>query len=143
MGDLCPHGAWVIEAQLYPDPSCLVVLDLCPGGSTWRNCSGVCEQVSCEGLNTVTGPTHCRTDPCNACYYTVFKDDMQTEICRGACTVNSQKIEHAILKKARAVAAESDHPFFTYFHVLRRRYHCIKCKTARYSRSFVPVAIRM
>ena len=51
----------------------------------------------------------------------------------------SKMIDHAILKKARAVAAESDHPLFTYFHIIpsRRRYRCIKCKTARCSRSFV------
>ena len=57
----------------------------------------------------------------------------------------SEIIGHAILKKARAVATESDHPLSTFFHVLpsRRRYRCIKCKTSRYSRSFVPVAIRM
>ena len=54
-------------------------------------------------------------------------------------------IDHAILSKARAVATESDHPLSTFFHVLpsQRRYRCIKCKTCRYSRSFVPVAIRM
>ena len=57
----------------------------------------------------------------------------------------SKIIDHAILKKARAVATESDHPFSTFFHVLlsQRRYRCIKCKTSRHSRSFVPVAIRM
>ena len=57
----------------------------------------------------------------------------------------SEIIDYAILKKARAVTTESDHPLFTFFHVLpsRRRYRCIKCKTSRYSRSFVPVAIRM
>ena len=57
----------------------------------------------------------------------------------------SEIIDHAILKKARAVATESYHPLSTFFHVLpsRRRYRCIKCKTSRYSRSFVPVAIRM
>ena len=57
----------------------------------------------------------------------------------------SKIIDHAILKKARAVATESDHPLSTFFHVLpsQRRYRCIKCKTSRYSRSFVPVAIRM
>ena len=57
----------------------------------------------------------------------------------------SEIIDHAILKKARAVATESDHPLSTFFHVLpsQRRYRCIKCKTSRYSRSFVPVAIRM
>ena len=57
----------------------------------------------------------------------------------------SEIIDHAILKKARAVATESDHPLSTFFHVLpsQRRYRCIKCKTCRYSRSFVPVAIRM
>ena len=57
----------------------------------------------------------------------------------------SEIIDHAILKKARAVATESDHPLSTFFHVLpsQRRYRCMKCKTYRYSRSFVPVAIRM
>ena len=57
----------------------------------------------------------------------------------------SEKIDHAILKKARAVASESEHPPCTFFHVLpsQRRYRCIKCKTSRYSRNFVPVAIRM
>ena len=57
----------------------------------------------------------------------------------------SEIISHAILKKARAVATEFDHPLFTFVHVLpsQRRYRCIKCKTSRYSRSFVPVAIRM
>ena len=51
----------------------------------------------------------------------------------------------AILKKAHAVATESDHPLSTFFHVLpsQRRFRCIKCKTCRYSRSFVPVAIRV
>ena len=51
----------------------------------------------------------------------------------------------AILKKARAVATEYDHPLSTFFHVLpsQRRYRCIKCKTCRHSRSFVPVALRM
>ncbi|KAK2177640.1 hypothetical protein NP493_588g01017 [Ridgeia piscesae] len=41
----------------------------------------------------------------------------------------SLMIDHAILKKARAVAAESDHPLFTYVHVLpsRKRYRYIKC----------------
>ncbi|KAK2189868.1 hypothetical protein NP493_95g05039 [Ridgeia piscesae] len=45
----------------------------------------------------------------------------------------SEIIDHAILKKARAVATESDHPLSTFFHVL----------PSHYSRSFVPVAIRM
>ena len=57
----------------------------------------------------------------------------------------SEIIDHAMLKKARAVATESDHPLSAFFHVLpsQRRYRCIKFKTSRYSRSFVPVAIRM
>ena len=52
----------------------------------------------------------------------------------------SEIIDHAVVKKGRAVATESDHPLSTFFHVLRsqRRYRCIKCKTSRYSRSFVP-----
>ena len=53
----------------------------------------------------------------------------------------SEIIDHAILKKARAVATESDHPLSTFFDVLpsQRRYRCIKCETSRYSRSFVPL----
>ena len=43
----------------------------------------------------------------------------------------SEIIDHAILKKARAVATESDHPLSAFFHVLPSR------------RSFVPVAIIM
>ena len=56
----------------------------------------------------------------------------------------SEISDHAILKKARAVATESDHPLSMFFHVLssQRRYR-IKCKTSRYSRSFVPLAIIM
>ena len=55
----------------------------------------------------------------------------------------SEIIDHAILNKARVVDTESDHPLSTFFHVLpsQRRYRCIKCKTSRYSRRFVPVAI--
>ena len=57
----------------------------------------------------------------------------------------SEIFDHAILKKACAVATESDHPLSTFFHVhpSRRRYRCMKCKTYCYSRSFVPVAIIM
>ena len=33
----------------------------------------------------------------------------------------TQMIEHVILKKARAVSAESDHLLFIYFHVLLSR----------------------
>ena len=53
----------------------------------------------------------------------------------------SEIIDHAI----GSVATESDHPLSTFFHVLpsQMRYRCIKCKTSRYSRSFVPVAIRI
>ena len=53
--------------------------------------------------------------------------------------------DYAILKIARVVATETDHPPSTFFHVFpsQRRYRCIKCKTSRYSRGFVPVAIRM
>ena len=93
---------------------------------------------------------------CNACYYPVLSVSNRTRLLNiphdaakiiGLPTpMLSQMIDYAMLKKACAVAAESDHPLFTtYFHVLlsRRRYRCIDCKTARYSRSFVPVAIRM
>ena len=57
----------------------------------------------------------------------------------------SEIIEYAIFEKARAVATKSDHPLSTFFrvHPSQRRCCCIKCKTSRYSRSVVPVAIRM
>ena len=47
----------------------------------------------------------------------------------------SEIIDHAVFKKARAVATVSDHPLSTFFHVLpsQRRYRCIKCKSCRYS----------
>ena len=48
----------------------------------------------------------------------------------------SEMIDHAILKKARAVAGESDHPLFTYFHAFASKQKpFMKCKAARYSRS--------
>ena len=86
---------------------------------------------------------------CSTCYYPALSVSNRTRLLKishvaakiiGLPTpMLSQMIDHAILKKARVVDAESDHPLFTYFHVLpsRRRYRCIKC------RSFVPVAIRM
>ena len=92
---------------------------------------------------------------CRTCYYPALSVSNRTRILKishvaakfiGLPTqMLSQMIDHAILKKARAVAAASDHPLLTYCHVLpsRRRYRCIKFKTARYSRSVVPVAIRM
>ena len=50
----------------------------------------------------------------------------------------SEIIEHAILKKARAVATESDHPLSTFFHVLpsQRRYHCIVLVVYTFGNSF-------
>ena len=92
---------------------------------------------------------------CSTCYYPALSVSNRTRLLKishvAAKTIGlptpmlSQMINHAILKKARVVVAGSDHPLFTYFHVLpsRRRYRCIKCKKARYSRSFVPVAVRM
>ncbi|KAK2172032.1 hypothetical protein NP493_998g00013 [Ridgeia piscesae] len=92
---------------------------------------------------------------CSICYYPALSVKNRNRLLRishvsakiiGLPTPNlSEIIDHAILKKARAVATESDHPLSTFFHVLpsQRRYRCIKCKTSRYSRSFVPVAIRM
>ena len=92
---------------------------------------------------------------CSICYYPALSvknrnrllkiSHVSAKIIGLPTPMPSEIIDHAILKKARAVATESDHPLSTFFHVLpsRRRYRCIKCKTSRYSRSFVPVAIRM
>ena len=92
---------------------------------------------------------------CSICYYTALSVKNRNSLLKithvsakitGLPTpMLSEIIDHAILRKACAVATESDHPLSTFFHVLpsRRRYRCIKCKTSRYSRSFVLVAIRM
>ena len=89
---------------------------------------------------------------CSICYYPALSVNRLLKISHVSAKIIglptpklSEIIDHAILKKARAVATESDHPLSTFFHVLpsQRRYRCIKCKTSRYSRSFVPVAIRM
>ena len=84
---------------------------------------------------------------CSICYYHALSVKNRNRLLKISHLTPklSEIIDHAILKKARAVATESDHSLSTFFHVLpsQRRYRCIKCKTCRYSRSFVPVAIRM
>jgi hypothetical protein len=90
---------------------------------------------------------------CSICYYPALSVKNRNRLLKishvSAKIIGTPKlseiIDHAIVKKARAVATESDHPLSTFFHVLpsQRRYRCIKCKTSRYSRSFVPAAIRM
>ena len=90
---------------------------------------------------------------CSICYYPALSvknrnrllkiSHVSAKIISLPTPMLSETIDHASLKKARAVAADSDHPLSTFFHPSRRRYRCIKCKTSRYCRSFVPVAIRM
>ncbi|KAK2154200.1 hypothetical protein NP493_2217g00002 [Ridgeia piscesae] len=90
---------------------------------------------------------------CSICYYPALSVKNRNRLLKishvSAKIIGTPKlseiIDHAILKKARAVATESDHPLSTFFHVLpsQRRYRCITCKTSRYSRSFAPVAIRI
>ena len=92
---------------------------------------------------------------CSMCYYPALSVSNRTRVLKishVATKINglptpilSEMIDHAILKKSRAVAIESDHPLFTYFHVFpsRRRCRCTKCKTARYSRICVFMVIRM
>ena len=92
---------------------------------------------------------------CSICYYPALSVKNRNRLLKishvSAKTIGlptpklTEIIDHAILKKTRAVATESDHPLSMFFHVLpsQRRYRCIKCKTCRYSRSFVPVAIGM
>ena len=89
------------------------------------------------------------------CYYPAFSvksrnrllkiSHVATKIIGLSTPLLSEIIDHAIMKKARAVATESDHPLSTFFHVLpsQRTYRCIKCNTSRNSRCFVPVAIIM
>ena len=79
------------------------------------------------------------------CYVTVGCSDGSIVIMTITTTSYINKVFSTILKKARAVATESDHPLSTFFHVLpsHRRYLCITCKTSRYSRKCVPAAIIM
>ena len=77
---------------------------------------------------------------CSTCYYPALSIGNRTRLLKIShvaakiiglpTSMLSEMIDHAILKKARAIAAESDHPLFTYFYVLssRRRYRCIKAK---------------
>ena len=83
---------------------------------------------------------------CSTCYYTSLSISNLTRLLKISQVAAKiiglpTPMLLAILKKARAVAAESGQLLLTYFHILPslRRCHCIKCKTARYSRSFVPV----
>ena len=54
-------------------------------------------------------------------------------------------VDRAIMKNIRIVAADSDHSLHSYFHVLPSgdMYWCMKSKRVRYSRGFVPGAIRI
>ena len=81
---------------------------------------------------------------CSSCYYPALSvknrnrllkiSHVSAKIIGLPTQMLSEIIDHAILKKARAAATESDHPLSTFFLVLpsRRRYRCIKCKTSRY-----------
>ena len=103
----------------------------------------------------LAGPIEPLLTYCSICYYPALSVKNRNRLLKishvsakiiGLPTPKlTEIIDHAIFKKARAVATESDHPLSTFFHVLpsQRRYRCITCKTCRYSRSFVPVAIRM
>ena len=65
---------------------------------------------------------------CSTCYYPASSVSNRTRLLKTShvdakiislsTPTLSQMIDYAILKKALAVAAESDHPLFTYFHVL-------------------------
>ena len=55
----------------------------------------------------------------------------------------SEIADKALLRRAHAVSADSSHPLHAEFELLPsgRRYRSIKCKKAKYSRSFVPMAV--
>ena len=85
---------------------------------------------------------------CNICYYPALSVKNRNRLLKSShvsakiiglpTPMLSETIDHAILKKDRAVATESDHPLSTFFDVLPS-HRCIKCETSRYSRSFVPL----
>ena len=52
--------------------------------------------------------------------------------------------ENATLRKGRAIAADTSHPLNKHFEVLPsgRRYRCLMCHKVRYTKSFVPNAVR-
>ena len=55
----------------------------------------------------------------------------------------SEITDKALLRKAHSVSADSSHPLHSEFELLPsgRRYRSIRCKKAKYSRSFVPAAV--
>ena len=89
---------------------------------------------------------------CSTCYYPALSVNNRTRLFKishiaakiiGLPTpMLSQMIDHAILKKSRAVAAESDHPLFICFHFLPVSKK-ISLHTMQNGWSFVPVKIIM
>ena len=124
-------------------------------GGVWVNRS--VREVKCKGLWTVMRTRYCaiseftfiylsRTIQFNSASNRLLKiSHVSAKIVGLPTPMLSERIDHAILTKAHTVTTESDHPLSTFFHVLlsQSKHRCIKCKISRYSRSFVPVAIRM
>ena len=91
---------------------------------------------------------------CNICYFPLLSVANRNKLLKVSNTAAkiiglptpslSQLCEVATLRKARALADETDHPLSEYFCLLPsgRRYRCMKCSKARFNKSFVPAAIR-
>ena len=87
---------------------------------------------------------------CSICYYPLLSVVNRNKLLKVSNTAAkiiglptpslSQLCEAATLRKARALAADTDHPLNEHFCVLPsgRRYRCIKCRKARFGKSFVP-----
>ena len=54
-------------------------------------------------------------------------------------------VDRATVRKAHAIAKNQEHPLFSEFVLLPsgKRYRSLKCKKAKFSRSFIPTAIKM
>lgn len=91
---------------------------------------------------------------CNTCFFPMLSVSNRNKLLKVAHVASkiiglptpslSDLNGRATLRKARAIAADTDHPLHSYFELLPsgRRYRCIKCSKTRYSGSFVPQAVK-
>ena len=91
---------------------------------------------------------------CIICYFpslSVINRNKLLKICSIASKIIGKPIpslseltDKAILRKAKVITSDISHPLNIYFRLLPsgRRYRCLKCHKVRFSKSFIPLAIK-
>ena len=91
---------------------------------------------------------------CNVCYFSLLSVVNRNKLLKISHTASkiigrptpvlSELADNTIVRKARAITADVNHPLYSCFEMLPsgRRYRCLKCSKLRFSKSFVPTAIR-